>query len=105
MTWIFTVVVYIILITVVVYIILIAVVSFTGIYYIKYFDDELPFKMKENIYEKFCDDYLSIKDRITSESLDSVMSDNTYYYMSSMKNNEFDQLSVRNQMRVLPDYV
>jgi hypothetical protein len=28
-----------------------------------------------------------------------------YYYMSNLKNDEFDHLRVKDQMRVLPDYV
>lgn len=28
-----------------------------------------------------------------------------YYYMSTLKNDEFDHLRVKDQMRVLPDYV
>jgi hypothetical protein len=68
------------------------IILFTLVILLLYFKDE-------HIAETFHGRYDSITERrVMSETPD-------YIYMSSLENDEFERLRVKEQMRVLPDYV
>lgn len=80
------------------YIGLIVITSVSILYFAKYFDNEDKIHVSEQFLGGFQKDSLPERRFITSETPG-------YIYMSNLKNEDFERMRVREQMRVLPDYV
>ena len=80
------------------YIGLIMITSVSILYFAKYFDHEEEIHVSEKFLGRFQKDSLPERRIITSETPG-------YIYMSNLKNDDFERMRVKEQMRVLPDYV
>ena len=80
------------------YIGLIVITSISILYFAKYFDHEEEIHVSEKFLGGFEKDSLPERGFITSETPG-------YIYMSNLEKDDFERMRVREQMRVLPDYV